>query len=79
MEKTVKKKLTRFRPCINITAYVVRQEQENGTAQQILRKEVTVMLNISKVRTSAGVGTELNYAVRKLPPQTEKKECLRRL
>ena len=37
------------------------------------------MLNISKVRTSAGVGAELNYAVRKLPPQTEKKESLRRL
>ena len=33
------------------------------------------MLNTSKVRTSAGVGAELNYAVRKLPPQTEKKEC----
>lgn len=36
-------------------------------------------LNTTKVRTSAGVGAELNYAVRKLPPQTEKKECLRRL
>ena len=78
LEKTVKKKLTRFRPCINITAYVVRQEQENGTAQQILRKEVTVMFNTMKFRESAGIGIQVNKAIREIT-SAGREEDLRRL
>ena len=78
MEKTVKKKLTRFRLCINITAYVVRQEQENGTAQQILRKEVTVMFNTMKFRESAGIGIQVNKTIREIT-SAGREEDLRRL
>ena len=73
-----KKKLTRFRPCINITAYVVRQEQENGTAQQILRKEVTVMFNTMKFRESAGIGIQVNKTIREIT-SAGREEDLRRL
>lgn len=78
LEKTVKKKLTRFEPCIIITAYVVRQEQENGTAQQILRKEVTVMFNTMKFRESAGIGIQVNKAIREIT-SAGREEDLRRL
>lgn len=73
-----KKKLTRFEPCIIITAYVVRQEQENGTAQQILRKEVTVMFNTMKFRESAGIGIQVNKTIREIT-SAGREEDLRRL
>lgn len=36
------------------------------------------MLKTNKFRMSTGVSAELNHAVRKLPPQAEKKEYLRK-